>query len=314
MADVLAPTPYRVSTITANGSIGAPVDLEAFYDSIVIVDPDEHTGSKESFLIYAEHGHKKRESYGKGFKKSSRSRRVVVRRFDNQVTVVMRMFDLITTSINFVNMKVFRNGNVQLTGLKHVDQGKAAINALVRIMAGLPLPVPEHSSSSPTPTCSYAQDDGQYKIRLINCDFKLGIAINREKMHRLIRNSYNVFATYEPCIYPAVKIQFFFLHSSGDGRCHCATPCSGKRSSPEECKKVTIAVFQSGCVIITGAQTYEQIDAAYVFICGLVKTHVKDVCKPSVNALAASILSLQKLTVTTAAKEKAPQKTSRNRG
>ena len=32
------------------------------------------------------------------------------------------------------------------------------------------------------------------------------------------------------------------------------------------CKKITIAIFQSGCVIITGAQSLLQINEAYAWI------------------------------------------------
>lgn len=44
-------------------------------------------------------------------------------RLDNQVTVVARM-DLATLPAPMVNVKVFRNGRVQLTGVKSIAQGR----------------------------------------------------------------------------------------------------------------------------------------------------------------------------------------------
>jgi TATA-box binding protein (TBP) (component of TFIID and TFIIIB) len=40
----------------------------------------------------------------------------------------------------------------------------------------------------------------------------------------------------------------------------------GNGLSDTNCKKITVAVFQSGCVIITGAQSKEQIDETYAWI------------------------------------------------
>ena len=47
--------------------------------------------------------------------------------------------------------------------------------------------------------------------------------------------------------------------------------CNGKSDT---CKKITIAVFQSGCVIITGANKIEHINVAYEFVCKLLKDNL----------------------------------------
>ena len=41
-----------------------------------------------------------------------------------------------------------------------------------------------------------------------------------------------------------------------------------------DCKKVTIGVFQSGCVIITGAATVTQIEECYPYICKVLKDNI----------------------------------------
>ena len=53
-----------------------------------------------------------------------------------------------------------------------------------------------------------------------------------------------------------------------DGICDCSEMCNvkGRADGDGDCKKVTIAVFKSGKVIITGGQHTDQLEKAYRFI------------------------------------------------
>ena len=106
------------------------------------------------------------------------------------------------------------------------------------------------------------------KIVLINSDFDMGYEINRDQLHRKIVES-NIYSSYEPCIYPGVNIKFFINQNNyEDGICNCYNICNGKGCGcgDGDCKKVTIAVFKSGKVIITGGQNRDQIERSYNFI------------------------------------------------
>ena len=41
------------------------------------------------------------------------------------------------------------------------------------------------------------------------------------------------------------------------------------------CKKITISVFQSGKVLVTGATTFNQVNDAYHFICNVIIDNCK---------------------------------------
>ena len=49
------------------------------------------------------------------------------------------------------------------------------------------------------------------------------------------------------------------------GICDCEKPCNGK-GKDNTCKRITIAVFKSGKIIITGGRNKNQIQTAYEFI------------------------------------------------
>ena len=111
-----------------------------------------------------------------------------------------------------------------------------------------------------------------YKIVLINSDYYLGFEIKRDVLQNLLCDEYNIFSSYEPCIYPGVNSKYYFNHqyvnNMYEGKCYCDVFCNGKGSGNGngDCKKVTIAIFQSGSIIITGARDMEQIKCAHKFI------------------------------------------------
>lgn len=111
-----------------------------------------------------------------------------------------------------------------------------------------------------------------YKIVLINSDFYAGFEIKRDVLHEYLIDKYQIFSSYEPCIYPGVNSKFYwnkkYMNKTHVGKCYCSKVCNGKGDGDGNgnCKKITISTFQSGSVIITGARSMEQINDAYTFI------------------------------------------------
>lgn len=268
--------PYKVSTITATGSMNGWLNLDVLYEHLEVIEKD----SPDPGCLFVEYGHKKSDTYYKGFNKKllvNRRKTTQTKRFDNQVTVVLRLAGAVPHPIN---VKIFKNGNVQMTGLRTIEQGQAVIDTIIRTVGEI------HAHKDPS-ICDdpKALTATNYRVRLINCDFRIGYEVKRDKLYKIIQQKYNTFCSFEPCIYPGVKIQYHWNLASptSKGGCFCEVPCNGKGTGEGEgqCKKITIAVFQSGCVIITGAQTHAQISTAYDFITGVFKKHMPEIQKLS---------------------------------
>jgi len=129
-----------------------------------------------------------------------------------------------------------------------------------------------------------------YKIVLINSDYYIGFDINREKLHEILYNKYQIYTSYEPCIYPGVNSKYYwnedYMDNELKGKCYCSKFCNGKGTGKGNgnCKKITISIFQSGSIIITGARDYRQIKTAYYFINGIILDNI-DIVKKNVNKL-----------------------------
>ena len=103
---------------------------------------------------------------------------------------------------------------------------------------------------------------------MINSDFSLGYRVKRDVIHREIVEL-GMYSSYEPCIYPGVNIKYYFNQSTNHGICQCSQMCSGKGCGlgDGQCKRITILIFMSGEVTITGnPRCREQLDITHRFI------------------------------------------------
>lgn len=166
-----------------------------------------------------------------------------------------------------VNMKIFNNGRIQMTGINYKTHGKESIQLLINEIHKL-----SEDSKKEIFDSDSIQQDNDVETVLINSDFDIQFQIDREILHRLIVDD-GYYSSYEPCTYPGVNIKYY--HNpiiNNSGICDCEQPCNGK-GKDNTCKKITIAVFKSGKIIITGGRTIENINAAYEFITNFIISH-----------------------------------------
>lgn len=274
MADEFVPKPYKISTITAVGEILKEnlLDLANLYHSISI----EEDYQKDGFE-YVEYALGADNVGTKGFHKKMviKHRRVrSTKRFDSQATIMLRHQTQGLDGMYHTNLKVFKNGRVQMTGLKTIEQGRSALEYLVEYIKKAN--VRYDIISDPNHLCV-----SNLKICMINSDFKTDINIKRNKLYNIVRSQYGTFCRYEPTCYAGVAIQPMMNDDRTDNNyiCSCKSPCAGKGCGVGEgqCKRVTIAVFGSGSIIITGSQNMKQLDTAYNFICDIIKKHYTEI-------------------------------------
>lgn len=267
----MTPTPYRVSTITCNGSIGTSVDLTTFYGILPLISPNETSG-----FIYVMDRHGKDSKGISPRKKSIKAKPVEQeRRFDNAISTYFKMSEGYTPSV-----KIFKNGTIQMTGLKTIEDGEEIHKMVYDVIESLYKDHKDIFEKEP----SFQSD--RFFIRLINSDFSVPYLIRRKDLHRLlISDKYQNSCSFQPEKYPGVKLQYFWnpVIGKGNGVCHCTeAKCFGKGNGcgHGQCKKVTISMFESGKILITGAVNFEQINDAYSYITTILKDNYNTIHKP----------------------------------
>jgi TATA-box binding protein (TBP) (component of TFIID and TFIIIB) len=245
----------RISTMTAVSSINSSIDLDNLFMN---VQPNE-------LVSYIQHG-----SLGvKGeSKKKVRKSRVPKKQksFFNQVTLHVQCE-------KNVNVKLFNNGKIQMTGLKYENHGDKVLDLLLPYLQRL-----ENSAENSILSMKEPLIYEPFNIALINSDFSIGYKVKREIVHREIVDS-GMYSSYEPCIYPGVNIKYYYNQDTDNGICQCSVPCNGKGCGKGDgcCKKITIVVFMSGEIMITGARSRQHLEICYHFISNFINSRRNDI-------------------------------------
>ena len=244
-------TSLRISTMTVCCSLNTTVNQNELYSLIKINTVyNEDTIYDEPIVV------------GIKFKNN------IIGYFKNKNNVTF--FNSITLNMfinhRYVNLKLFDNGQIQMTGVNNEDVGKKCIQKTISLL----------NSNKSIITKDIVLCN--YKIALINSDYDCGFCIQRDVLYDLVLNDMKLSVTYEPENYPGVKIQYFW-NDTKTGICNCKVKCIGKGNNEMNCKKVTISVFQSGKIIITGAKSLDKLHDAYHFANSILYNNIFKIIK-----------------------------------
>lgn len=189
-------------------------------------------------------------------KKNQQKNKKEKKQFYNQVTLKVN-----TKKDNLINIKLFINGSIQMTGCKSIE---GAIEALEKLLHLLKIEksiidinnfILENKPFVSNISKLTIEDIYDFKIAMINSNFIIGFNVDRYKLYNCMIND-KIDATYDPIIHAGVIVR----HNTGD-------------------KVISVFVFESGCIVITGARTCKQINEAYNFINKYLLQNYKHVVK-----------------------------------
>jgi TATA-box binding protein (TBP) (component of TFIID and TFIIIB) len=260
-------TPLRISTLVTTGHLGSTINLDKLFDQFVayaipIGYPDEG-------FLKIEYGEK---AMGYSSRDVLSKRKVSKNSFFNQSTLVVRKKKEDNSGFKEVNIKLFANGGFQMTGITSERYSRNVLSWIIDIFNNLP----EKLS-----TKDFLVQ--KFSVQLLNSDYKMNALVRRDELHKILVNQYKLFSTLETTIYQGINTKYYYNEKSTqkNGICWCERPCSGQGDGKElgNCKRITIAIFQTGSVIITGARNHEQLDESYEFINKIIKNHTREVLK-----------------------------------
>lgn len=165
--------------------------------------------------------------------------------FYNQVSMYVKVY---AKNKKPVNIKLFSNGSIQMTGCKTVEN---AIETLIKVLYELKKEkaVIDYNTMKvvdkpfcDNPSVLDLKHIIGLQIVMINSGFQIPFKMDRNKLYNLLLSDGH------ECLYDAVK------HA-----------CVNVKFSYEE-KVISIFVFEKGSILITGARNCTQIYEAYMFI------------------------------------------------
>lgn len=216
------------------------------------------------------------------------------KRFFNQSSLVFRLlFDGVYKE---TNIKLFKNGGFQMTGVSSEMMARASLTRLIEMNYGRGIWTSDSAGGTNTSSPTATPDDGggeeepkpyikKFDICMMNSDYNIGRSIKRDQLYKILVEKYGLWSSYEPTIYQGVNTKFFWNKSrpasAPVGICVCPTPCDGSGTGYGigQCKKITISPFRTGSIIITGAKHPEQLYDAYEFTNTVLRTYADTVLR-----------------------------------
>ena len=196
--------------------------------------------------------------------------------FYNQVTVVIRIFEGDYKNLEDekkINLKLFKNGSIQISGLKNIEYTNRALNKLIFRLSELKAILTDNVIQE----ISFIEDKNisitDFSIYMINSNYKVNIQIDRANLFKLLLKK-KIKASYEKCIRACVIVKF--------------TPVTFN----EEEKEISIFIFEKGNIIITGARNINHIIESYNYINNILLTHTSEIIKKDDEIEGDIILSL----------------------
>lgn len=169
--------------------------------------------------------------------------RTTKKNFHNQVTVMVEI-----KNKRIINVKLFKNGAIQITGCKSLNNFTEAIMILCKNLKDYALMYDKTTRKiTKLMFVNNVKDIGplkvyKLKVRMINSNFHVGFLIDRVVLYRLSLEN-DITCTFDACLHACVNIKY-----------NCDDDV------------VSIFVFETGSIIITGAKNIKHINRAYEFI------------------------------------------------
>jgi TATA-box binding protein (TBP) (component of TFIID and TFIIIB) len=173
--------------------------------------------------------------------------------FPNQLTVII--------NINKeINMKVFTNGKLQLTGCKSMDDATKTIEKFIDILE-------THNTKFKSMSNIIQQDSIKYtepKIQNINSYYNIENILNLNELFKYLliefkKPNTDIFCvSLEPTTYPGINLKYTY---DKDGIS----------------KIITAFIFTTGRVMLTGINNMEQIDVLVDYINNIIKNNEDNV-------------------------------------
>jgi len=193
-------------------------------------------------------------------------------RFFNQVTAYIKL-----DTDRYINVKIFKNGSLQMTGIKKISECNIIISKLIDQLNTInsnSVTIPAQNTLLPEFVTEFVSANTDivlieklgdlkvidFNIRMINSNCRVPFKINRDVLFGLLKKE-KVKCRYDPNSHACVNI----------------------RHDINQTDKVSIFVFQSGSIIITGGKTILDINHGYNYIMSIISKHYELIKKKDLD-------------------------------
>lgn len=216
---------YRISTMTCIYDFNVELDEQKLYeiaDKIILMTTNDFEKKTTNFKIVGV------ECFDKpivGQQIQKKRGKLSTRKFRNQITLIVWSRE----ANKYIKVKLFRTGRAQMTGVTSEKCGMECVQCLGNVL--------NHHREYLDITERIEWNESKWSIAMMNGDLDVGHKVSREMLNSIVCRRYGITSNLDADTYPGVIMKY----KIGE-------------------KQITISVFSSGKVIITGANARAQIE------------------------------------------------------
>jgi TATA-box binding protein (TBP) (component of TFIID and TFIIIB) len=158
--------------------------------------------------------------------------------FYNCFVVIMRV--LYEDVYRDVHVKVFNTGKMEIPGMSDDNLFTCVLQEIINLLQ----PYYDETLTFQTEKCETV---------LINSNFYTGFHINRDKLFDILKYTYQINASYDPCSYPGIQCKYN--------------------------TQLSFMIFRTGSVLIVGKSCDEELNTVYEFLKTLLMKHHDTICE-----------------------------------
>lgn len=194
--------------------------------------------------------------------------------FYNQVSLIINSEKLHDANyvnesvIKTINVKLFINGSIQMTGCKQIQNVEKTLILLFNklkskkaILNNNKFEIKSFISDSTDIKFLDIKYIRDFQIRMINTNFNIEFKIKRQQLHEILLAN-NIDSSYDPINHACINVKY---------------------TIPNSIKTVSMFVFESGAITIAGANNCYQVIQAYNFINKIILSNYYKVMSKSIT-------------------------------
>lgn len=260
------PSGVTVSTMCASGKLGTKLYISNIYKYMELNPENIITVKESDEKIRTLRKKKKRKSKKKAVDPLKKKKKT--NSFFNQITVEVRVTEGECETFekqDVINVKLFKNGSIQMSGCKKIESINIALNKLVERLQVVKAKI-ENETIVEKNFVENLDKLGVYdfKIDMINSNYAVDLTINREKFYNILLDK-KIRCRYEPCIHACVTIKYIPPEDN------------------EVEKVISIFIFEKGSIIITGAKKRSHIISSYNYVNNIIKENRNEIEKQNLD-------------------------------
>jgi len=239
------PTNVSISTMSIGCNLGTSFNMKNIYDHLTLLNDN-------IIAIKSSEGIRCIEEFKSKFKSTNKNSK---KNFYNQNTIIMHIDE-----DKFINIKLFKNGSLQMSGCKALSDVNIAIYKLITRLSEK---IRIEESNDFIPFVENIDDFRlvKFKIDFINSNFGVNYLINKANLYQLLTEQ-NILCRLS-AIHACVNIKHKISNDI----------------------YISIFIFQTGNIIITGAKTAENIKEAYIFIVKFLNKNKSKIIKKDISKI-----------------------------